>query len=659
MLTFSNLSLRRGAKALFSSVTLQIHTGQRVGLTGANGTGKSSLFALLRGELLADEGDVKWPSTWVIAHVKQETPAVTQTALAYTLAGDEEYTEIQQALSTLQAPASGADHHASDHTNGQALAEWHSRLEAIDGYQTESRAAALLHGLGFSHHDLQKSVTDFSGGWRMRLNLAQALMCRSDLLLLDEPTNHLDLDAVIWLQDWLQAYSGTLLLISHDREFLDATTQAIAHIEHGQLRLYRGNYSAFENKRAELLAQQQAAYQKQQREIAHIQRFVERFRAKATKAKQAQSRVKMLERMERISAAQVDSPFNFRFQSPDKLPHQLFQAKQVQLAYGEKVILDQVSIKLTAGARIGLIGANGAGKSTLIKFLADELTAASGEVVTSPHLHRSYFAQHQLEQLSLQDSALDHFRRLDPQASEQSLRDYLGGFAFHNERIEAPIAPFSGGEKARLVLALLVYQRPNVLLLDEPTNHLDLAMRHALSVALQSFEGALVLVSHDRHLLKTVTDELILVHDGKAVAYQGDLDDYAVWLKQYQSQRHVLDNEAVDQASTAQKAESVRQTMDVAVSKKQKRQQDAVKRQQLQPLKKAVTRLEKTMETLEQQRSQLDEQLADSTLYQATAKQRLQQLLQEKGELDKQWEDLELAWLEASEAYEEALNKIA
>jgi len=482
----------------------------------------------------------------------------------------------------------------------------------------------------------------------MRLNLAQALMCRSDLLLLDEPTNHLDLDAVIWLQDWLQAYSGTLLLISHDREFLDATTQSIAHIEHEQLRLYRGNYSAFENKRAELLAQQQAAYQKQQREIAHIQRFVERFRAKASKAKQAQSRVKMLERMEHISAAQIDSPFHFAFQAPDKLPDQLFQAKQVRLAYGEKVILDQLDIKLTAGARIGLIGANGAGKSTLIKFLADELAATSGEVVASPYLHRSYFAQHQLEQLSLQDSALDHFRRLDPQASDQSLRDYLGGFAFHNERIEEAIAPFSGGEKARLVLALLVYQRPNVLLLDEPTNHLDLAMRHALSVALQSFEGALVLVSHDRHLLKTVTDDLILVHDGKAELYQGDLDDYATWLKQHQA--------PLNKSLAEQTMDSNTPTLDSAASRKQKRQQEAAKRQQLQPLKKVITRLEKQMEKLERQRETLDEQLADSTLYQATEKPRLQTLLQEKGDLEKQWEALEMEWLEASEAYEEALT---
>jgi len=643
MLTFSHLSLRRGAKQLFSAVTLQIHTGQHIGLTGANGTGKSSLFALLRGELLADEGDFSMPNSWVIAHVKQETPAVDETALAYTVAGDEEYIEIQQALNELQTQTSN-----DSDAHGQALAEWHSRLEAIDGYQTESRAATLLHGLGFSNEDLQKSVKAFSGGWRMRLNLAQALMCRSDLLLLDEPTNHLDLDAVIWLQDWLQAYSGTLLLISHDREFLDATTQSIAHIEHEQLRLYRGNYSAFENKRAELLAQQQAAYQKQQREIAHIQRFVERFRAKASKAKQAQSRVKMLERMEHISAAQIDSPFHFAFQAPDKLPDQLFQAKQVRLAYGEKVILDQLDIKLTAGARIGLIGANGAGKSTLIKFLADELAATSGEVVASPYLHRSYFAQHQLEQLSLQDSALDHFRRLDPQASDQSLRDYLGGFAFHNERIEEAIAPFSGGEKARLVLALLVYQRPNVLLLDEPTNHLDLAMRHALSVALQSFEGALVLVSHDRHLLKTVTDDLILVHDGKAELYQGDLDDYATWLKQHQA--------PLNKSLAEQTMDSNTPTLDSAASRKQKRQQEAAKRQQLQPLKKVITRLEKQMEKLERQRETLDEQLADSTLYQATEKPRLQTLLQEKGDLEKQWEALEMEWLEASEAYEEALT---
>lgn len=631
MLIFSKLSLRRATRQLLSDADFQIHLGQHVGLTGANGTGKSSLFAMIRGELIADEGQFSMPDAWVIAHVKQETPSSSQTALAYALEGDEEYTLIQQQLTQ---------------ADGTALAELHGRLEAIDGYRTESRAATLLQGLGFTQQDLQRPVSDFSGGWRMRLNLAQALMCRSDLLLLDEPTNHLDLDAVIWLQDWLQSYQGTMLLISHDREFLDSTVGHIAHIEQGKIRLYTGNYSAFEQKRAEMLSQQQAAFEKQQREIKHIQSFVERFKAKATKAKQAQSRIKMLERMEVVTAAHIDSPFSFRFETPEKLPDHLFQAHDVTLGYGDHLILEKVRIQLQAGSRIGLIGPNGAGKSTLIKFIAGELAAKQGEVVSSQHLKMSYFAQHQLDQLQAQDSALDHMRRLDPKASEQQLRDYLGGFAFNNERIEEAIQPFSGGEKARLALAILVYQRPNVLLLDEPTNHLDLDMRDALNFALQDFAGALVVVSHDRHLLKTVTDELILVNDGKAVNYLGDLDDYADWLKQR--------NAALSKSST----EPSSTDGDSGVSKKQKRQQQAEIRKKLQPLKKAVDKLETQMERLEVRKQGLEEQLADSELYQDNNKQRLQSLLQDKGQVDQQWEALEEAWMEASEAYENALDAV-
>lgn len=629
MLTFSKLSLRRGSKQLLADANIQINPKQRVGLTGANGTGKSSLFAMIRGELQADEGDFSMPSAWVIAHVKQETPSSSQTALNYALEGDVEYTRINQELQQAE---------------GERLAELHAGLEAIDGYTAESRAASLLQGLGFKNAELQKPVSDFSGGWRMRLNLAQALMCRSDLLLLDEPTNHLDLDAVIWLQEWLQQYDGTMLLISHDREFLDATIKQIAHIEHSGIKLYSGNYSDFEKQRAEQLAQQQAAYEKQQREMAHMQSYVDRFRAKATKAKQAQSRLKMLQRMEVISAAHVDSPFHFRFEEPEKLPEHLFQAKQVTLGYGETNILENIDFHLQAGSRIGLIGPNGAGKSTLIKFIANELKEKSGEVVSSPHLKISYFAQHQLDQLYPQDSALEHMQRLDPKAGEQSLRNYLGGFGFSNERIEEPVKPFSGGEKARLVLAILVYQRPNVLLLDEPTNHLDLEMRHALTVALQGFAGALVVVSHDRHLLKTVTDDLILVNAGKADAFLGDLDDYASWLKQEKQLQTKADKQEQNEAAAA------------GLSKKEKRQQDAEKRKRLQPLKKVVDKLEAQMEKLEKRRNEIEELLGDTVLYTDEKKTELQNVLQEKGQLDNDWETLEMEWLEASEAYEEAAS---
>jgi ATP-binding cassette subfamily F protein 3 len=629
MLTFSHLSLRRGSKQLLENASFQVNPGQCVGLTGANGTGKSSLFAMIRGELQADEGDFTMPSGWVIAHVKQETPSSNQTALNYALEGDVEYTRIQRDLQDAE---------------GERLAELHANLEAIDGYTAESRSASLLQGLGFKNSELQRPVSDFSGGWRMRLNLAQALMSRSDLLLLDEPTNHLDLDAVIWLQDWLQQYEGTMLLISHDREFLDATVKHIAHIEHGSIKLYSGNYSSFENQRVEQLAQQQAAYEKQQREMAHMQSYIDRFRAKATKAKQAQSRLKMLQRMDVISAAHVDSPFHFRFEEPEKLPEHLFQARHVNLGYGTVNILSNIDFHLQAGSRIGLIGPNGAGKSTLIKFLAGELAEQSGDVVRSQHLKISYFAQHQLDQLHPEDSALEHMQRLDSKAGEQSLRNYLGGFGFSNERIEEPVKPFSGGEKARLVLAILVYQRPNVLLLDEPTNHLDLEMRHALSVALQGFNGALVVVSHDRHLLKTVTDDLILVNAGKADPFMGDLDDYANWLKQEkQSQTKTEKSASHDVVSTG-------------LSKKEKRQQDAEKRKRLQPLKKAVDKLEAQMETLEKRRNDIEERLGDTALYSDEKKTELQALLQEKGQLDNEWETLEMEWLEASEAYEEAAN---
>ena len=632
MIVLSDITLRRGSQKLLSDVAISVHPGYKVGLTGANGTGKSSLFAMLRGELGQDEGTLSIPPNWVIAHVAQETPSSDSTALQYVLQGDTEYIELHKQLETAE---------------GEKLGELHGHLDAIDGYTTESRAATLLHGLGFSNEQINNPVNSFSGGWRMRLNLAQALMCRSDLLLLDEPTNHLDLDAVIWLQSWLVQYAGTLILISHDREFLDAVVKHIAHIEHAKLTLYTGNYSAFEKVRSERLAQQQSAYEKQQRERAHMQAYVDRFRAQATKAKQAQSRLKALGRMEEISAAQVDSPFHFNFFEPEKLPERLLNITDTAIGYGDTVIVDAIKMQLMPGQRIGLIGPNGAGKSTLIKFLAGELKAQKGESWEAQDIKIGYFAQHQLEQLNLDLSALEQLRALDKEAREQDLRNYLGGFGFQGARVDEPVKPFSGGEKARLVLALLVYQKPNLLLLDEPTNHLDLQMRHALSVALQGFSGAMVIVSHDRHLLKTVTDELVIVHDGKAEAFAGDLDDYAEFiknaLKQSDEEERALDD-------TGENKE---------LSRKELRQQEAARRKQLQPLSNVLKKLEKKLDAVTLKKDELEKTLADPDIYLEENKEKLKQCLLDKSEVDKSLEAIEMDWMEAGEAYEAAAQGLS
>jgi ATP-binding cassette subfamily F protein 3 len=629
MITFSELSLRRGGRELLSDTTFKLHPGQKVGITGANGTGKSSLFALIRGQLHQDSGDFSLPVGWVIAHVAQETPASDLSALGYALLGDTEYINLQQELETAE---------------GARLGEIHAQLEAIDGYTTESRAATLLHGLGFQPEQINNSVASFSGGWRMRLNLAQALMCRSDLLLLDEPTNHLDLDAVIWLQDWLIRYAGTLLLISHDREFLDAVIRHVGHIEHGKLTLYTGNYTAFEHIRAEKLAQQQSAYERQQREREHMQKYVDRFRAQATKAKQAQSRLKALERMEEIAPAHIHSPFHFRFFDAVKLPDRLITVEEASVGYGAENIIENVDFQLTPGKRIGLIGPNGAGKSTFIKFLAGELEASQGEIVLAQDFHLGYFAQHQLEQLHLDQTPLEHLRDLDKTTREQELRNYLGGFNFRGERIDDVVGPFSGGEKARLVLALLIYQRPNVLLLDEPTNHLDLEMRHALSIALQDFQGAMVIVSHDRHMLKTVTDELLIVDDKQVIPFAGDLDDYAQWIKN-KDKSSQLDLQPTEVENSV-------------ISRKEQRKRDADLRKKLQPLKRVVDKLEKQLDQLHSKQQQLENSLADPSIYQHENKNKLKQALVDKSRVDKSLEDIEIQWMEASEDYEHRLGRL-
>jgi len=627
MLRLEQLSLRRGVRELLHDVTCTIHSGQKVGITGANGTGKSSLFALIRGELHADGGNISVIPGTVIAHVAQETPATSIAAIEYVLDGDFELRKLEKRLQ-----------HAEENHDGEQLAELYAVLDSIHGHTARSRAGRLLHGLGFTAEQEDMPVDNFSGGWRMRLNLAQALMCRSDLLLLDEPTNHLDLDAVIWLEAWLRSYEGTLLLISHDRDFLDTVATHIGHIDQTTLVLHTGNYSAFEVRRAEQLSHQQAAYARQQREIAHMQKFVDRFRAKATKARQAQSRVKALERMTIINQAHVDSPFDFHFSAADEVPNPLLKMQQVAIGYDDKPILEKVKLIIGEGDRIGLLGHNGAGKSTLIKFIAGELQALAGKSQFASATKIGYFAQHQLEQLDPQASPLLHLQRLDKKASEQELRNYLGGFAFNGDMATAPVAPLSGGEKARLVLAMLVYQKPNLLLLDEPTNHLDLEMRHALSVALQEFEGALVVVSHDRHLLRTVTDTLLLVAHGKVEPFDGDLDDYRQWIKEQNRQQASSSN--ITSKEPAQD------------NRKQQRQSAAEQRKLTQPLRNKIKKCETQMDSFSKDKEKLEQQLADNALYSEENKQKLKELLEQQAVISKNLAEIEEQWIIASEELE-------
>jgi ATP-binding cassette subfamily F protein 3 len=629
MLGFAKLSLRRGTRLLFSQADFTLHAGWKVGITGGNGSGKSSLFSLILGQLQADEGHLSLPPKLEIAHVAQETRALERAALEFVIDGDQALRRIEADLASAQAAG-----------NGNREAELHDALHHAGGYSAKARAGELMHGLGFSSEDEARPVSHFSGGWRMRLNLAQALMCRSDLLLLDEPTNHLDLDAVIWLETWLRNYPGTLLLISHDRDFLDRITDHIVHIEHQRADLYSGNYSGFEQIRAARLANQQVEYEKQQREIAHIRSYVDRFRAKATKARQAQSRLKALERMEMIGPAHVDSPFHFSLLEPEQNPHPLLQLKETGVGYAGKPVVDQINLSIEPGDRIGLLGPNGAGKSTLIKLLAGELAPLSGERTPAQALKIGYFAQHQLDQLDPQASCLLHLQRLDPNATEQEMRNFLGGFGFQGDRVLEPVAPFSGGEKARLVLALLVYQRPNLLLLDEPTNHLDLEMRHAVGQALQAFSGAMLIVSHDRHLLRITSDKLWLVDSGKVADFDGDLDDYPNWLTNRKS------------PSRQQYEDS--QGDHTAASRKQRKQDEAALRRQLQPLKRELKALEKCIDALQEKDKALQLLLADAGLYDASRKDELKQHLTDKASLDKELTEKEEKWLSISEKIEAA-----
>jgi ATP-binding cassette subfamily F protein 3 len=627
MISITQAQLIRGTKTLLDETSLTIYPGHKVGLVGANGTGKSSLLALILGQISLDKGEFSLPSGWQVATVAQETPALDVSALEYVIDGDTEYRGLETQLVKAQSD-----------DNGNLIALLHGKIDAIGGYAIHSRAASLLAGLGFGEAEQSNPVKSFSGGWRMRLNLAQALLCRSDLLLLDEPTNHLDLDTMYWLEGWIKAYQGTLILISHDRDFIDGIVSEIIHVENTKLNYYKGNYTAFEHIRAERMSQQQAAFERQQKERDHMQSFVDRFRYKASKAKQAQSRLKALERMAELLPAQADSAFHMSFKEPDTLPNPLVTMEHVSVGYGDKEILKSVQLNLVPGARIGLLGRNGAGKSTLIKLLSGELSPLKGKYETHPGLNIGYFAQHQLESLRLDDSPLQHLSRLAPTHKEQELRNFLGCYGFNGDMVLSAVRPFSGGEKARLVLALLVWQRPNLLLLDEPTNHLDLEMRHALTMALQSFEGAMIIVSHDRHLLRLSCSDYYLVDDGHVRDFDGDLDDYHQWL--------------LDAAKAANKVE-VSLDITPAQDKKLQKRIEAELRQKLSPMRKIQQQLESAQEKANSRLAVIEAMLADMSLYEAENKNKLTQVLNERTKLTQAVEESEMEWLDIQESIEE------
>jgi ATP-binding cassette, subfamily F, member 3 len=649
MLNFTDVTIRRGPRVLFAEATFGLFRGEKIGITGENGSGKSSLLSLVRGELQPDTGTFEMPSNLQLAHVSQELLATDQPAIEFVLDGDAELRKVERLINE-----------AESRDEGLRLGELHAQYSAIGGYDARSRAGRLMHGLGFTSADETRPVRSFSGGWRVRLNVAQALMCRSDLLLLDEPTNHLDLDAILWLENWLLAYQGTLLLIAHDREFLDRIVNRIVNIEHAKARAYRGNYSAFEEQRASELAEQSALFTRQQREIKHMESFVERFRAQATKARQAQSRLKALERMQRIAPAHVDSPFEFAFAEPAKLPRPLLALENQSAGYNGRPILERVSLTLAPGARVALLGRNGAGKSTYMKLLAGELTGMAGTRTEARDLRIGYFAQHQLEQLSIQDSALANLRRIGAEmaakATEQELRDYLAGYGFRGDRVFEPVEPFSGGEKARLVLALTAYLRPNLLLLDEPTNHLDLEMRQALAVALQDYAGAVVLVSHDRHLLRTVADEFLIVHDGSAIPFDGDLEDYAKWLDQTAAAAKAAatapDAGATGLANTAAGDEASSRITESPDARKQRKRDEAERRNRLTPLKAKIAQYDAELARLATQTAALQKELATPEVYATESKDRLRDLLARQALLARETDKVETAWLEASEELE-------
>ena len=625
MISLSNIELRRGIKLLLQDAELVIHPGQHIGIIGGNGTGKSSLFKLLLGQIAADAGELFIPKDWRIAHMAQELARSERSAVDYVLDGDPELRKIEAAI---EKALSDEDH--------DQLAIEYEKMDIANGFDAHSRAEQLLHGLGFHQSEVGRPVNSFSGGWRIRLNLAQSLMSPSDLLLLDEPTNHLDLDATLWLEQWLKSYPGTLLIISHDRDFIDNVVERIVHLEHQKTNSYKGNYSIFERVRSERLALQQASYEKQQKRRKDVEDFVARFRYKASKAKQAQSRLKELQRMEDSAPAHVDSPFYFNFPPPKKANGALVNISQAELGHDGKTILSHVNVDLHPGTRIGLLGPNGAGKSTLINSLTGDLALINGVRVYGENLKIGYFAQHQLEVLDLQASPFLHIQRISPKATDQQIRNFLGGFDFHNDKALDPIRDFSGGEKARVALAMIVWQKPNLLLLDEPTNHLDLEMRHALTMALQGYQGALVVISHDRHLLRNTVDEFFLVAEGAVREFDGDLNDYQKWLKNYSRITDVVEPAVIE----------------APVDKKLSRQESAEKRKKRDPITKQIKQIEAKIEKLQKSISDIEVTLSDGNIYTEDNKLQLKDVLAKQAEVKKNLSDHEEQWLEFQDQLE-------
>ena len=628
MIQLQNFAIRRGGRLLFENASMQLHPGWKIGLTGVNGAGKSTLFSAFLGGISADMGSLTRPSTWTVAHMAQEVESQETEAIDFVLSGDEEWWAINDKI----------EHH-SDSIDVEELMHLHGRFGEIDGYSATAKAAQMMAGLGFMENQLKLPVSSFSGGWRMRLNLARTLMSRSDLLLLDEPTNHLDLDAVLWLEDWLKAYEGTLVLISHDRDFLDAIVDHIIHIENAQVTLYTGNYSTFEQTRAERLAQQQQAFEKQEATKAHLQKYIDRFKAQATKARQAQSRIKQLERMQELSAAHVDNPFTFSFREPTRMSSPLLRLDHVTAGYNGSIIINNVNLQITPDSRIGLLGMNGAGKSTLIKTLTGHLPPIKGERIQSELLNLGYFAQHQMDALDGEATPMLQLQRIaGKKNSDATLRAFLGSFGFSGERIDTPSESFSGGERARLALALIVWLKPNVLILDEPTNHLDLDMRHALTMALQDFEGAVVLVSHERQLISSVCDELLIVNDGACTTFDGDLNDYAVWLRQARIDMEKKQKAAKQKAEPRVKPVAIASPVAAvsatpALSKEQARKETARRREATRPLRDKIEKQEKQQQKLQTRLTDIEQLLADEQLYSPEQKAALLKLMNEQTEL--------------------------
>ncbi|WP_332876896.1 ATP-binding cassette domain-containing protein [Massilia sp. S19_KUP03_FR1] len=668
MIRFLNVSLMRGTKPLLESVDLTLNPGDKIGLIGANGAGKSSLFMMLRNELHPDQGEIDFPAKWRMAYVAQETPALDRAALEYAIDGDATLRKLEAELARLEALP-------DNNENGIAIGNIYSALADADAYTVQSRGEQLLLGLGFSIEQMNQPVASFSGGWRMRLNLAQALMCPSDLLLLDEPTNHLDLDAIIWLEDWLKKYPGTLIIISHDRDFLDEVVNVIVHIDERKLKRYTANYSGFERQRAAQMILAAGALEKQTRQRAHLESFVNRFKAQASKARQAQSRMKALAKMEELAPLRAAAEFSFEFREPLAAPNPLLVMEDVNAGYhikdehgdviGDKTIVSNIKFSLQIGQRIGLLGVNGAGKSTLIKTIAGELAPLTGDATMGKGLSIGYFAQHQVEMLRHDESPLWHLSKIAPTTREQELRNFLGGFNFPGTMVTSSIAPFSGGEKARLALALIVWQRPNLLLLDEPTNHLDLETREALTMALAQFEGTLVVVSHDRHLLRATTDQFIIVADGRLQPFDGDLDDYKDWLFQTKLGKgtNVLPAAGKDNKTAFPAAPTIADVANTAVApvvdKKEQKRQDAEQRQRVTTLRKPLDVKIKTLETQiakrNEQKALVDAALAVPSIYDAANKAKLKTVMADQAYYTKDLAQLEAEWLGLQEQLETLL----